>query len=99
MAVMYVVAILLVIQMLLVHSDKLVSVYYFLYKKVFKPKFKAGERVMIDYLEHEVVFILKNSKPYTYFCLPVYENKSNVYESYYHESDICKKTGVLKELE
>jgi hypothetical protein len=99
MAVMYVVAILLVAQMLLLHFDKLVTIYYFLYKKIFKPKFEPGEKVLINYLEHEVVFVLKKSKPYTYFCLPVYEQQSSVYESYYHESEIHKKTGVLKELE
>lgn len=99
MAVMIVVAILLVMQMLLMHLDRLVSFYCIVYKKLFKPKFRIGEYVMINDVEFEIILISKNSRPYTYFCLPVNSSSSTMYESYYHESEICKKTGLLKELE
>jgi hypothetical protein len=99
MGIMVAVAILLVIQMLLTHLDRLVSLYFIIYKKIFKPKFKVGEYVMIDDIEFEIVLISKNSRPYTYFCLPVSNSSATMYESYYHESEICKKTGLLKELE
>ena len=99
MGVMVVVAILLVVQMLLMHLNKLLSFYFAIYKKIFKPKFQVGEYVMINDIEFEIILISKNSRPYTYFCLPVNSSSATMYESYYHESEICKKTGLLKELE
>jgi hypothetical protein len=99
MLTMIVVAILLTLNMLLMHFDRLVEFYYYLYKKLFKPKFKVGEYVMINDIEFEIILIARSSKPYTYFCLPVNLTGSKMYESYYHESEIKKKTGLLKELE
>jgi hypothetical protein len=96
---MTVVAVLLTLNMLLMHFDRIVEFYYYLYKKIFKPKFRVGEYVMISDIEFEVILIARNSKPYTYFCLPVNLINSKMYESYYHESEIKKKTGLLKELE
>ena len=100
MALMIAVSVLLVLQMFLMHLDKLVKAYYFLYKLAFKPKFVVGEFVMINDVEYEVVLLLKNSKPYTYLCLPINNTTySGMYNTYFHESEICKKTGLLKELE
>lgn len=100
MAVMYVVAVLLVIQMILMNGDKLYEMYAWVYKKIKKPKFKEGEFVMINDVEYEVICLSKSQKPYTYFCLPIYDYKKNMaFENYYHESEIKKKTGLLKELE
>lgn len=99
MALLTAVAILLVINMVLVHLDKLSDFYVWLYKKLKKPKFKDGEFVMIDNVEYEVVHVAKYSKPYTYFCLPVNMRSSRYREHYFHESEIKKKTGLLKELE
>lgn len=96
---MIVVAILLSIQILLTHLGVIVSAYFTLYKKIFKPKFQIGEFVMINDVEFEIILISKNSRPYTYFCLPVNSSNATMCESYYHESEICKKTGLLKELE
>lgn len=92
-------SILLTANMILMHSDKIVEFYYYLYKKLFKPKFRVGEYVMINDIEFEIILIARSAKPYTYFCLPVNLNGSKMYESYYHESEIKKKTGLLKELE
>lgn len=99
MVTMVVLAILLTINMLLSHFDKLVEFYYWSYKKLNKPKFKIGEFVLINDVEFEIILITKNSRPYTYFCLPVNNKSSRMTEAYYHESEIKKKTGLLKELE
>lgn len=98
MAVLSAVAVLLVINMLLMHFDKIVSFYFYLYKKIIKPKFKRGEFVLIDNVEFEVIATLKDYKPHTYYCLPASKNV-NITQVYYHESEIKKKTGLLKELE
>ena len=99
MALMVAVAVLLVMQMFLMHIDVIILLYFNVYKKFFKPKFQVGELVMINDIEFEIILISKNSKPYTYFCLPANSTSGKIYESYYHESEICKKIGLLKELE
>lgn len=99
MLTMLIVANLLFINMLLMHFDRLVSAYRYLYKKVKKPKFKVGEFVMINDVEYEIMMLSNSSKPYTYVCLPVNINRNRVFESYFHETRIKKKTGLLKELE
>ena len=92
-------AILLTMSIVLTHADKLVQGYRWLYKKIKKPKFVVGEFVMINGVEFEVMTVVKNSKPYTYFCFPVNQKYSRIVETYYQESEIRKKTGLLKELE
>lgn len=99
MALMYAVAVLLVINMFLAHANYLYEAYVWIYRKVKKPKFRVGEFVLINDVEFEVVLITKNSKPYTYYCLPVNLRMNRILETYYHESEIKKKTGLLKELE
>jgi hypothetical protein len=54
---------------------------------------------MIDDREFEVILLTHNSKPYTYFCLPTNNYNVRMLETYFHESRIKKKTGLLKELE
>lgn len=93
------VAVLLTINMILMHFDKIASAYYWVYKKIKKPKFEVGELVLINDVEFEVLLITKNYKPYTYFCLPTSKSHSRMIEAYYYESEIKKKTGLLKELE
>jgi hypothetical protein len=95
---MVVVSILLVLNMLLMHPDKIGKAYYWIYKKLKSPKFKAGEFVFIDGVEFEIVYVTKEQRPYTYLCVPVFKRK-NPTQNYYHESEIRKKTGLLKELE
>jgi uncharacterized membrane protein len=99
MALIIIVAILLVLNMIFVHADKLIDSYNWIYKKLKKPKFNSGEFVLINDVEYEVIYITRNYKPYTYFCLPRNFKCSRSYEHYYHESEIKKKTGLLKELE
>lgn len=94
-----VLSILLTINMFLMHGHKIVEIYYFFYKKLNKPKFKPNELVMIDDREFEVILLTHNSKPYTYFCLPTNNYNVRMLETYFHESRIKKKTGLLKELE
>jgi hypothetical protein len=99
MITLIVVAILLTINMFLMHLDKIALVYYWVYKKIIKPKFEIGELVLINGIEFEVLLLTKNHRPYTYFCLPTSKTYSRMIEAYYYESEIKKKTGLLKELE
>jgi hypothetical protein len=94
---MYVVAVLLVVNMLTSNYEVLGKIYTWLYLKVRKPKFSCGEFVMINNREFEIIFITKAHRPYTYFCIPV--QVAPFLGNYYHEKEIAKKTGVLKELE
>jgi hypothetical protein len=99
MIVMYIVAALLIFNIFLNHSNRFVGWYYSLYKKLIKPKFKVGEMVMINSLEYEIATIVRGAKPYTYFCLPKSNKRGMILETWFHESLIKKKTGLLKELE
>jgi hypothetical protein len=99
MITMTVLAILLTVNMLLLHFDKIVQLYYFLYKKLIPPRFKVDELVMIDNIEYRVLHVAKSYTPYTYFCLPSNGYHGRMPEAYFHESRIKKKTGLLKELE
>ncbi len=92
-------SILLTLNMILMHGYKFVQFYYWIYRKVKKPKFKINEYVMISDIEFEILMITSNARPYTYFCLPVKATGVRMIEAYYHESRIKKKTGLLKELE
>lgn len=92
-------AILLTINILLLHFDKIITFYYYMYRKLIKPKFKIGELVMIDNVEFEIVSISHSSTPYVYVCYPVYNTNNKHISPYYHESLLKKKTGLLKELE
>ncbi len=94
-----VLAILLTFNMILMHGHKFVEFYYYCYRKLNNPKFRPGEFVMIDDREFEIILITHNSKPYTYFCLPTSNSNARMLETYFHESRIKKKTGLLKELE
>lgn len=99
MALMTAVAVLLVLNMLLMHANKIYEIYTWTYKKLKKPKFSNGEFVLIDNVEFEIIYLTKTHTPYTYFCLPVYTKPGIIKETYFHESEIKKKTGLLKELE
>ena len=99
MVTLIITAVLLTLNMLLMHFDKILSSYYWIYRKVKKPKFQVGELVFINDIEFEILLITKNYKPYTYFCLPTNNKRSRMIEAYYYESEIKKKTGLLKELE
>lgn len=98
MAVLVVVAILLTINMLLMHFDKLVNFYYYSYRKIIKSKFKIGEMVFIDDEEYILVSVATYERPYTYLCRKRFP-KGYDFCIHCHESEITKKTGVLKELE
>ena len=97
MFIISVVAILLTINMVLMHGHYLYKCYNWAYRKLIKPKFKVGEFVMIGDVEFEIIHITTEHRPYTYYCYPVRSKKYSQY--YYHESLIKKKSGLLKELE
>lgn len=96
MNMLIILAILLVINMLLLHGDKLVVFYYFVYKKIKRPLFKTGELVMIGGVEYEILLISENTPLYSYYCCPV--RHASICR-YFYEKQIDKKTGLLKELE
>jgi hypothetical protein len=99
MVTMIVVGILLTINMLLMHIEYLGKAYSWVYKKLRKPKFESGELVMIRNVEFKVLYLTKDHRPYTYYCTPLYAKRKYYIDNYYHESEIKKKTGLLKELE
>lgn len=96
MNMLVILAILLTINMLLMHGSKLVDFYYFIYKKIKKPKFKTGELIMIEGIEYQILIISENAPFYSYYCCPLHHASLC---RYYHETQINKKTGLLKELE
>lgn len=91
-----VLAILLVINMLLMHGDRLIDFYYLIYKRLRKPKFKTNELVMIEGIEYQVLIISENVPFYNYYCCPLHHPSIC---RYFHETQLNKKTGLLKELE
>lgn len=98
MAILIVVAILLTINMLLMHFDRLVNFYYDFYRLVKKSNFHIGESVFIDEEEYILISLCTYEKPYTYLCKKKFPKRYD-YCINCHESKIVKKTGVLKELE
>ena len=96
---MYVVAALLVVNLLLSYWDVFYLVYKWIYVRIRKPKFLDKELVMIGGIEFRVMYVVKELKPYTYYCIPVISTKKLCHSYYFHESEIMKKTGLLKELE
>jgi hypothetical protein len=99
MVTMVVVGILLTINMFLMHIEYLGKAYSWIYKKLRNPRFEQDEFVMIGNVEFKIMYIAKNHRPYTYYCTPVNIKKKYYIDNYYHESQIKKKTGLLKELE
>lgn len=99
MNIMHVVAILLVLQMCVLHTNKIMLFYFWAYKKLRKPKFAVNERVMIADREYEILAVNTSGRPYTYFCSPINTNGLRIFKAHYHESELKRKTGLLKELE
>lgn len=97
MLTMVVLSILLTINMLLMHFDRIVKFYYYMYRKIIKPKFQENELVMINNAEWKVMLVSETSPPYTYLCVST--NNQNKNACYFSENKLQKKTGVLKELE
>ena len=99
MVTMIVVGILLTINMFLMHIEHLGKAYSWTYKKLRKPKFAPNELVMIGNIEFKVMYVTNGYRPYTYYCTPIIYKRNYFIDNYYHESEIKKKTGLLKELE
>jgi hypothetical protein len=96
---MYAVAFLLIVNIVLNHYARLRSAYRKVYKMLIKPKFRIGERVIISGADYKIVHISHNYIPYTYFCLPTVALRANILQVYFHQSEISRKTGLLKALE
>lgn len=99
MILMILLTILLTLNIVLNHGYTIRQFYYFMYKKLKKPKFEIGEYVMINDLEYEIQWIVHSEKPYTYYCLRLSKNNARIQEYFFHESEIKKKSGLLKGLE
>jgi hypothetical protein len=99
MLVLHVVSILLVMNMFILHADKLVLFYKWAYTKIWKPRFQLGEGVMVDGTPYIVINMLRHARPYTYLCVLEFPTKFADFSIVIHESKIKKKTGLLKELE
>ena len=99
MVMLVLVSILLVLNMLFTYPERIGMVYGWVYRKLKNPKFAVGEFVLINGLEFEVIYVSREQRPYTYLCVPVNPRSKQFSHNYYHESEIKKKTGLLKELE
>lgn len=99
MVLMILLTLLLIVNIVLNHGHTIKQIYYFFYKKIIKPKFSIGEFVMVNDMEYEVQWIVHSEKPYTYYCLRLIKSNARIQEYFFHESEIKKKSGLLKGLE
>lgn len=100
MAAYWILAVLLFTSLVLTHGDKFAQVYYWVYKKFIKPKFKVGQHVMIDGKIWKIVMLLNSYPPYTYYCLPIQiKNVNLAIDPYVPERRIKPMSGILNELE
>lgn len=100
MGIYYVLAFLMLFNIFLHHGHR-ISVWAFnLYRKVVKPKFAIGDRVIVRNVEVEVVAITKQNPPYIYYCCPVHTSSGTfAYNPYVKQRDMKSKTGIFKELD
>jgi hypothetical protein len=90
-------AILLVINMALFHASTIADGWYWLLRKLFKPKFKVGDIVVVGKDLCEVIHISSRGMPYSYFCLPL--NRFNsILGNYYPQKQIKALPDLTKSL-
>lgn len=93
----YIIAILLLCNIVIFHGHLFVRAYYWSYRKLIKPKFKVGEIVIINKELFEVIQISARLEPYSYFCLPL--NKISVsLSNYYHQKELRAISALTKAL-
>ena len=96
----YLLSLLLISNLFLSHGYRIKQFYFWVLRKIFKPKFRSGEIVIINGEPYEIRALMGYERPYTYYCLPVFiKNVNLLNDPYFHESKIKKITGLLKELE
>jgi transglutaminase-like putative cysteine protease len=86
------------VNIIAVHYRPLREAYYWLYKKLIKPKYKLGDIVLLDGEMCEVIHISPKAKPYEYLCLPLNKNNTNIYYNYYPQKRLKPISDLLKSL-
>jgi hypothetical protein len=90
-------AVLLILNMILFHSSSIADGYYFLHRKLIKPKFKLKDVVIINGDIHEVLHITTRGMPYSYFCLPLNSFNSRL-GNYYPQRMLKSLPDLTKSL-
>jgi hypothetical protein len=93
----FVISFLLISNILLFHGHLFVAGYYWGYRKLFKPKFKIGEIVIVKGQLFEIIHVSSVAKPYSYFCLPINKN-SNILSTYYPQKELTAISALTKAL-
>jgi hypothetical protein len=93
----FVISFLLISNILLFHGQLFVNGYYWTYRKLFKPKFKVSEIVIVKGQLFEIIHISTVARPYSYFCLPLNKN-SNILSTYYPQKELKAISALTKAL-
>lgn len=100
MFIYYFLAFLICFSLVLNHGHNFSSFFFKFYRKLVKPKFKVGDRVMVDGIEVQILYITEHNPPYVYFCCPVAINNASIYyDPYISQYRMKAKTGIFKELD
>lgn len=84
--------------MALFHASTIADFYFWLLRKLFKPKFKVGEIVTIKDVMFEVVHVASRGMPYSYFCLPLNRLNSIIDSNYYPQRQLKPLPDLTKSL-
>ena len=90
-------AILLIINMVLFHLSSVADAYFWLLRKVIKPKYKVKDIVIVMGEIHEVIHIASRGMPYSYFCLPLNSFNSRL-GNYYPQRMLKSLPDLTKSL-
>jgi hypothetical protein len=94
---MHVVALLLVLNIAMFHGRHFADSYFWLYRKLIKPKFKIHDLVIVNGQLYEIIHISIVARPYAYFCLPLNKN-SNTLSTYYPQKELKAVSDLTKAL-
>jgi hypothetical protein len=82
---------------MLFHASTIADAYYWLHRKLRKPKYKIGELVVVHDVVCEVVHIATRGMPYSYFCLPL-NNFNTILGNYYPQRLLKPLSDLTKSL-
>jgi hypothetical protein len=83
--------------MALFHASSIAGAYYWLHRKLIKPKYKIGDLVVIRGTVCEIVHVATRGMPYSYFCLPL-NNFNTILGNYYPQKLLKPLPDLTKSL-
>jgi hypothetical protein len=95
--ILHFIAILLVLNIVIFHLNIFVEMYFWGYKKLCKPKFKAGEYVVVDSEVYVIIHVSSLPRPYSYFCLPLNKTSGRL-TNYYPQKALKPVSDLTKAL-